>query len=601
MATVGQTQYYKRGDDYVINEATGNDTGLTSGGYSNLGDKQGYINSLQGDLTKYQGLTSQLMPNGKSSTGANFYSYSNGSNYQGVDPFQQVSALQQRLAEAQAGQGLFADNYNSGAQIVNGNYTTKAAIDQGNALQAGVANGTQKVVGTENGVNIYAPTGSEATKQPFIPTGTMGTAQNSGQSNGLSTALPPVNGQLASINTGTTDASGYQTSPTATKTQTSTPNTALQPGSTDSTSVKALQDYLVKNGYMTQAQVDTGYGTYGPQTTDAVKALQEKLGVDNSTGVGYFGPRTITALSGQTQPGSSSVGSQMNAVPTNTSQTSNVDNINHTYSQGGQNYALNPSTGRYELASNIPQNSTNPTTNNSTTGTTAQTTSNTDALAAQYAALIGKSPEEIAAQQAINNSTNASTQGQFNVSQQPIAQSFISGQQAAMQNQENIAKVPLQQQLANAQAKRQTSLDAVKFQLDRADLKDKNAIAQAQQNFTNANVTADNKRADATLAETIRKDNITENKPTGTLAERQSSVLSQFDNAFVPGAKMKDGTAIVDQNGFITPVAWKSAISDAVKNGISRSAFIKEFGNRIFTDKASSYGLTPVEIKLING
>lgn len=86
------------------------------------------------------------------------------------------------------------------------------------------------------------------------------------------------------------------------------PTINLQPGSTDTASVKALQDYLVKTGYMTQAQVNTGYGTYGPQTTAAVKALQEKLGVDNSTGVGYFGPRTIAALqknnqySGSTTP-----------------------------------------------------------------------------------------------------------------------------------------------------------------------------------------------------------------------------------------------------------------------------------------------------------
>ena len=79
------------------------------------------------------------------------------------------------------------------------------------------------------------------------------------------------------------------------------PTTVLQPGSTDTASVKALQDYLVKSGYMTQAQVDTGYGIYGPQTTAAVKALQEKLGVDNSTGVGYFGPRTISALQAQNQ------------------------------------------------------------------------------------------------------------------------------------------------------------------------------------------------------------------------------------------------------------------------------------------------------------
>lgn len=76
------------------------------------------------------------------------------------------------------------------------------------------------------------------------------------------------------------------------------PSANLQPGATGS-EVKKLQDYLVSQGLMTREQVNTGYGTYGPQTTAAVKALQEKLGVDNSTGVGYFGPKTIAAIQGQ--------------------------------------------------------------------------------------------------------------------------------------------------------------------------------------------------------------------------------------------------------------------------------------------------------------
>lgn len=75
------------------------------------------------------------------------------------------------------------------------------------------------------------------------------------------------------------------------------PQIALQPGSTNTAAVKQLQDWLVANGYMTQAQVNTGYGTYGPQTTQAVLQVQQKLGVDNSTGPGYWGPRTLAAVS----------------------------------------------------------------------------------------------------------------------------------------------------------------------------------------------------------------------------------------------------------------------------------------------------------------
>lgn len=89
----------------------------------------------------------------------------------------------------------------------------------------------------------------------------------------------------------------------------SAPTVALAPGSTDTNSVKQLQDFLVSQGYMTQAQVNTGYGTYGPQTTAAVKKWQEDHGVDNSTGPGYWGPRTIAAYtsSGPSTPAQTNI------------------------------------------------------------------------------------------------------------------------------------------------------------------------------------------------------------------------------------------------------------------------------------------------------
>lgn len=73
------------------------------------------------------------------------------------------------------------------------------------------------------------------------------------------------------------------------------PTQQLQPGAQGDT-VKQLQDYLVSKGYMTREQVNTGYGNYGPQTTAAVLALQKDLGIDYSSGPGYFGPKTLEAL-----------------------------------------------------------------------------------------------------------------------------------------------------------------------------------------------------------------------------------------------------------------------------------------------------------------
>lgn len=60
-----------------------------------------------------------------------------------------------------------------------------------------------------------------------------------------------------------------------------------------------LQNYLKSLGLLTQSQIDTGPGTFGPQTEAAVAALQQRLGVDNSSGPGVYGPRTIAAAQKQ--------------------------------------------------------------------------------------------------------------------------------------------------------------------------------------------------------------------------------------------------------------------------------------------------------------
>jgi N-acetylmuramoyl-L-alanine amidase len=57
--------------------------------------------------------------------------------------------------------------------------------------------------------------------------------------------------------------------------------------------VKQLQSALVKTGFMSQAQMNSGPGIYGPKTEEAVKKLQSawKVGVD-----GEYGPKTKAAL-----------------------------------------------------------------------------------------------------------------------------------------------------------------------------------------------------------------------------------------------------------------------------------------------------------------
>lgn len=110
-----------------------------------------------------------------------------------------------------------------------------------------------------------------------------------------------------------------QSFPTQSSTQ--PPSVALQPGSTDSANVKKLQDYLVSQGYMTQAQINSGYGTYGPQTTAAVAAMQGHMGVNNSSGPGYYGPQTMAALkvTPTNNPVTSSTGGSTSSSSSNSS------------------------------------------------------------------------------------------------------------------------------------------------------------------------------------------------------------------------------------------------------------------------------------------
>jgi len=72
----------------------------------------------------------------------------------------------------------------------------------------------------------------------------------------------------------------------------SVPQNDLQRGS-QGEEVRQLQSALVDLGYMTQAQMDTGPGTFGPQTEASLKSFQADHGVPNT---GYYGPLTREAL-----------------------------------------------------------------------------------------------------------------------------------------------------------------------------------------------------------------------------------------------------------------------------------------------------------------
>lgn len=104
----------------------------------------------------------------------------------------------------------------------------------------------------------------------------------------------------------------------------------LSPGSTGA-DVTTLQKWLVANGYLTQAQMDTGPGTYGPQTTAAVAAWQKANNIDTQGNPGYFGPisRSFLTTSSGTSPAGGTGTSSAGGSGTGDSSTgnSNLDSI----------------------------------------------------------------------------------------------------------------------------------------------------------------------------------------------------------------------------------------------------------------------------------
>lgn len=213
--------------------------------------------------------------------------------------------------------------------------TINKQIDAGRPVVVGVdykagsnggANGTDHWItitgrGTENGKQVYyandPATGKEITLRPegnrlvggpkgYKTTGELVTFAGGNPNPG---SRPPSD-------TGSTGGTGGTTKPDSKPTQGSVkglplPGKDLERGAKGE-DVKKLQSALVKAGYMTQAEMNTGPGTFGPRTEQALKEFQAANGVKNT---GYYGPLTRAAfeklgakVGGDTTKGTDSTG-----------------------------------------------------------------------------------------------------------------------------------------------------------------------------------------------------------------------------------------------------------------------------------------------------
>ena len=109
------------------------------------------------------------------------------------------------------------------------------------------------------------------------------------------------------------------------------PIQTLKPGDKGE-AVKQLQNWLVSQGYLTQAQMNTGPGIYGPKTKAAIAAYQAANGIDTKGYPGYYGPITKQYIANIQQP---------TTQPTQSTQQSITQPTKQVTLPGGQQVTIN--------------------------------------------------------------------------------------------------------------------------------------------------------------------------------------------------------------------------------------------------------------------
>lgn len=98
---------------------------------------------------------------------------------------------------------------------------------------------------------------------------------------------------------------------------------------------KGIQDRLVALGYLTRAQVNTGYGTFGQQTEAAVKRFQARNGIRQT---GITGEQTFRALFAGSANRNNTTGTTGGTTP---GTTNNNNNGGYSVATDGRHYTVN--------------------------------------------------------------------------------------------------------------------------------------------------------------------------------------------------------------------------------------------------------------------
>lgn len=324
----------------------------------------------------------------------------------------------------------------------------------------------------------------------------------------------------------------------------------------------------------------------GPNGTTAPASggtpIASQLGAISSTGSTYQG--------GQSMPTRNPDGSLLTSNSNTTSSTLKGNPTQgNGYNYGSPDIGYFKTYGEATAALNSPvssqlgavQNNTSSGSTNSTGSGTINTTAPTSTtdLENQYQSLIGPSPDEISAQNAIDNQNNGTMVGETNIEDQPIAASFISGQNASLEKRNTEALIPLNQRLANAQQKRQASIDAVQFELTRAD------AAQARQDkldADSASATAAANKAPPTQVIDVNGKKELINSNTGevisNLGASTTGAPTAAETARVTAQNQANdiASAVVDFETQIKQRGWAGANPDAYNH--YRSELISQYG-----------------------